>query len=56
MSEMEPSENKIITHSGLFENEIGPGVVQYMDKKTEKLQEYKLHKPCATVKVLIMSF
>ena len=45
---IEHSENKIITQSGLFGNEIGPGVLQSSVQQTRVLQEYQRHKPCAT--------
>ena len=45
---IEHSENKIITQSGLFENEIGAGVLQSSVQQTGVLQEYQRHKPCAT--------
>ena len=41
---IEHSENKIITQSGLFENEIGPGVLQPSAQQTGMLQEYQRNK------------
>ena len=42
------SENKIITESGLFETEIGHGVLQFSVQQTRVLQEYQRHKQCTT--------
>ena len=50
------SENKIIVQSGLFENEIGPGVLMSSVQKTCVLQEHQRHKAEATEYVSILSF
>ena len=36
-----------ITPSGLFENEIGPGVLQFSFQQTRLLQEYRRHETYA---------
>ena len=41
---IEHTENKIITHSGLFENEIGPGVLQSREQSACLLRECQWHK------------
>ena len=45
---IEHSENGIIFQSGMFENEIGPGVLQSSIRQTRVLQEYQMNKPRAT--------
>ena len=45
---IERSENKVIVQSGLFENEIGPGVLQSSVQQIRPFQEYQMHKTCAT--------
>ena len=52
---MEHSENEIITLSRMFENEIGPGVLQSRVQQTRVLQEYQKHNPCASDYVSILS-
>ena len=52
---IEHSENKIITQSGMFENEIGPGLLESSVRQTHALQEYQRHRPCATDYVSILS-
>ena len=52
---IEHSENKMITQYGLFENDIGPGVLQSSVYQTRALQEYQKHIPCATYYVSILS-
>ena len=52
---IEHSDNKSITKSGLFGNEIGPGVLQSKAQQTRLLQECQRHKPCATDYVSILS-
>ena len=42
--------------SGLFENEIGPGILKVNVQKTCVLQECQRHKAKATDYVLILSF
>ena len=39
----------------MFENEIGPGVLQSSVRQTRVLQKYQKHKPRATDSVLILS-
>ena len=39
---------QIIFQSGMFENEIGPGVLQSSVRQTRLLQEYQRHKPRVT--------
>ena len=36
---VEHSENKIITHSGMFENELASGVLQFIVQQTGMLKE-----------------
>ena len=45
---IEDSENKIITQSGMFGNEVGPGVLQSSVRQTRMLQEYQRQELCAT--------
>ena len=45
---IEHSENRIITQSGMFENEIGPRILQSSIQQTRALEEYKRHKLSAT--------
>ena len=52
---IEHSENKNITQSGMFENEIEPGVLQCSVRHSRVLQEYLRHKPRATDRVSILS-
>ena len=40
--------NKVIAQSGLFENDIGPGVFQFSVQQTCLLQESQRHKPDVT--------
>ena len=49
------SENGIITQSELFENEIGPGVLQSNVQQTRALQEHRRHKPFATDYLSVLS-
>ena len=44
----EHSKNKIIIQSELFENEIGPRILQSSIQQTQTLEEYKRHKQSAT--------
>ena len=44
---IEHSENKVVTQSGLFENEIGPEVLQSSVRQTPALQENQKHTPSA---------
>ena len=50
------SENRIIVQSGLFENEIGPGMLKSSVQKTCVQQERQRHKAGATEYVSILSF
>ena len=52
---IEHSENKIVTQSGLFENEIGPGVLNSSIQQIRLLEEYQMHKPSVTEYVSILS-
>ena len=47
-------ENKIVTQSGLFVNEIGCGVLQSSAQQTLALHEYQRHKTSATHYVSIL--
>ena len=49
------SENRIIIQSVMFENEIGPGVLQSSVRQTRVLQEYQRHKPRPADYVPILS-
>ena len=51
---VEHSENRIIFQSRMFENEIGPGVLQSSVRQTRVLQEYQRHKPRATDSVRVV--
>ena len=51
----ERSENKVITQSGMFKNEIRSGLLQSSVRQTRVLQEYQMRKPRATDYVLILS-
>ena len=51
----EYSDNKAIVQSGLFENEIGPGVFQFSVQQTCSLQESQRHKAYVTDNGSIMS-
>ena len=53
--EIEHSENKIITQSGLYENEIVPGILQSSIQQIRVLQKHQMHKPCATDYVPFLS-
>ena len=55
MSPIEHSENKVIMQFGLFENEIGPGVLLSSVQQTRALEEYQRHKPCATHYMSVLS-
>ena len=50
------SENKVITLSGVFENEIGPGVLQSSILKSCMLWECQSQKAWATYYASILSF
>ena len=52
---MEHSENKIITHSALFGNGVGPLVLQYRVQSAWVLQECQKRKAHATESVLSLS-
>ena len=52
---IEHSGNRIIFQSGMFENEIGSGVLQSSVRQTRVLQEYQRHKPCPTDYMSILS-
>ena len=52
---IEHSENRIITLFELFDNKIGPGVLQLTVQKICTLQENQGHKESATENVSIMS-
>ena len=52
---IEHSGNKIIVQSGMFENEIGPVMLQSSVRQTQVLQEYQRHKPRATDYVSLLS-
>ena len=45
---IEHSKNRIITQSGMFENEIGPRVLQSSIRQARVTQEYEWYNPCAT--------
>ena len=49
------SEYRIIRQSGLFENEIEPGVLHSSVQQTRALDEYEMYKPSATDYVSILS-
>ena len=51
----EHSKNKIIIQSELFENEIGPRILQSSIQQARTLEEYKRHKQSATRFVSIQS-
>ena len=53
---IEHSENKSIIQSGLFENEIRPGVLQSSIQQTRVLQDFQRLKVFSTNYVLILSF
>ena len=53
---MEHSENKTIVRSGLFENEIGPGVLNSILKKTCALKKCQRQKAEDTENIFILSF
>ena len=53
---IEPSENKIIMQSGLFKNEIKPGVLLSSVQQTRVLQDFQRLKVSATNFALILSF
>ena len=53
---IEHSENKIITLSGLFGNEMGPGVLYPSVQQTQVLQDIQRLKVFATNYVSIRSF
>ena len=53
---IEHSENNIIMQSGLFENEIRPGVLWSSVQQTRALQDFQRLKVFATNYVLILSF
>ena len=52
---IEHSENRIIFQSEMFENKIGPGVLQSSVRQTRELQEYEKHKPGATDYIIVDS-
>ena len=54
-AEIKPFENKTITQSGLFENEIGPGVTQSWVQETHALQECQRYKAQANYYASILS-
>ena len=45
---IEHTENRMIAQSGMFENEIGPGVLQTNMQQRRVLQDFKRHKSCST--------
>ena len=51
---IEHFENKIITQTGLFENKIGPGVLQSRVHQTCLLQECLRHKALEREQILIL--
>ena len=53
---LEHSEDKIITQSGLFESEVGPGLIEFSFQETLTLQECQKHKAQVTEGVLILSY
>ena len=47
--------NEVIAQSGLFENEIGPGILQSSVQQMQGLQAHQSHKPRATDYLSILS-